>query len=136
MTYIPDGRKDEFYNQKYLLDKDAEFVAGLDWCRIFAVENFFDNLDIYESEFDEDTEEDNEEFNLISYLEEHEEIRNKLREVITQYIEMERDELVTSMIDNMEEDEFEKRKKKVDEGKAKNCLSEYEFEIEDSKKWE
>lgn len=52
MSYIPDCRNDENYNQKYLNDKDREFVRGYDWCTEEVVDNFFNNMDVY---FDEDS---------------------------------------------------------------------------------
>lgn len=127
MSYIPDCRTDENYNEKYLNDKDAEFVAGMDWCRIMAVDNFFDNLDIYTQDF----EDDENEFNLLEYLEENEDVRQNLRDCLFHYIEMQRDELITSMIDNMGEEEWAELRQQVDAGKRQNCIETYAFEKED-----
>lgn len=33
MTYIPDCRTDEVYNESNLNDRDKEFVKGFDFCR-------------------------------------------------------------------------------------------------------
>lgn len=133
MTYIPDcrndGRIDEAYNQKYLNDQDAEFVAGYDWCRIHSIENFFDNIDIYETEF-----EDNKEVRFYELLED-DTIREKLKAAMVHYSEMERDELITSMIENMNDEEFEKIKEEIDEGKRENCLAKYQFEKDDQENW-
>ena len=43
MSYIPDCRTDEHYNQKFLTGADKKFVRGFDWCVEMAVDNFFDN---------------------------------------------------------------------------------------------
>lgn len=120
---VPDCRTDENYNQKYLQGADKEFVRGYDWCTETAVDNFFNNLDVY---FDSDS-------HLIHMLneripeeEEYEieftfgEIASEKRTVetyadliranILDWIEMERNELITSMIDNMDEEEYNKVK--------------------------
>lgn len=125
MSYIPDARSDEYYNQKYLEEKDAEFVAGFDWNTINAIDNLKYNLDIYEDDMDIE----GEDINLIKFFENHPKIKDAFFDCIADYIESERDELITSMIDAMG-DKFEKRKKLVDEGKCVNCLSTYKFEIE------
>jgi len=142
MSIIPNCRTDEDYNQKNLNDKDAEFIAGYDWNRIFAVENFFDNIDEYNIEAMEP--ESEEESALLDYLEEHPEAAEAMKNVLVEnikeamlhHIEMERDELITSMIDNMDDDEWAKIKEETDEGKRTNCLAEYQFEKEDQENWE
>lgn len=48
--HIPDCRKGEgLYNEKYLTDKDKEFIHGFDK-GVEAVLNMFCNLEVYESE--------------------------------------------------------------------------------------
>jgi len=132
MSYIPDCRDDENYNEKYLNDKDAEFIAGFDWCRIMAVDNFFDNIDMYTSEFDQF---DNPEMieKAVRFVEmlEEEALMTILKDCILHYIEMQRDQLITSMIDNMDDEEWETIKAEVDAGKRKNCIQTYAFEKED-----
>ena len=142
MSIIPDCRQDEYYNEKYLNENDAQFVAGFDWARIFAVNNFFDNIEIYDLEdMEAETEEEQA---LLDYMEEHREaaeaaakifIKN-IKEAIMEHIESERDELITSMIENMNDEEFEDRKAKTDAGEMHNCLAEYKFEKEDQESWE
>ena len=51
MSYIPNCREDENYNQKYLTGDDKEFVRGYDWCTEQAVDNFFDNFDSVDSDY-------------------------------------------------------------------------------------
>lgn len=143
MSYIPDCRTDENYNQKYLDDTNAEFIAGFDWARIFGVESCFDNMDIYEDAIKEIEAETEEEQALLDFCEKHKEaaeaafkaLLESVKDSILDYIEMQRDELITSMIDNMGEKEFEERKAKTDAGELHNCLEEYEFEKEDQKNW-
>lgn len=144
MSYIPDCRADENYNQKYLKEKDKEFVAGFDWCVEMAVDNFFDN-DMYELQ-DEDgylghilCEEVPESmqteyemsftfnFGEDGEYEEKTETRiiktyaDLIRSKILEWIEMERDMLITSMIEGMDEDEYAQAKAKIDgQGETEN----------------
>ena len=131
MSYIPDCRNDENYNEKYLNNFDKEFVRGYDWCVEMSVDNFFDNLDIY---FGDDShimhllneelpENMREEYEIErTFADENARVEKRdvktyvdlLRSKILDYIEMERDELITSMIDNMDEQEYSEIKAKVD----------------------
>lgn len=131
MSYIPNCRTDEEYNEKYLNKYDNEFVRGFDWCVEMAVDNFFSNLDIY---FDSDShlthllneklpEGMSEDYEMdFTYADENrkKELRktetygDMLKYKILDYIEMERNELITSMIDNMDEQEYAEIKAKVD----------------------
>jgi hypothetical protein len=45
MTYFPDCRTDEFYNEKELEGEDREFIRGFDWCVENCVDNGFDNVE-------------------------------------------------------------------------------------------
>ena len=112
MSYIPDCRTDEYYNQRYLNKEDAECVMGYDSCAEDA-STFFDNLDMYREEIDEANDGDIE---LVHYLERHPQIIEILKECFVDYLEMNRDEMITSMIDSMDEEEFEKAKEDVDNG--------------------
>lgn len=130
MSYIPDCRTDEFYNQKYLNDTDREFLSGFDWAVEMALDNFFDNN--YLKGFDDDTfighevlqelpecekEEYTMEFDCLDRKEEQrsvETIIDKIRSEILEWAESERDMLITSMIDNMNEEEYKAIKVKVD----------------------
>ena len=129
MSRIPDCRSDENYNEKYLNKKDKEFVSGYDWCAEEVVDNFFDNLDVY---FDDDSHlmhvlkeempesmqyEEEIEWSFGQREPEKREIKtylDLLRSKIQEWIEDERDELITSMIDNMDDNEYELIKAKVD----------------------
>ena len=132
MSRIPDCRTDEYYNQKYLNQRDKAELFGFDYCTECAVDNFFDNLDNY---FDEETylghvlneelpesmqEEYTMEFSFFRAEEHKSEDRtcktyaDLLRMRILEWIEMERDEVITSMIENMDDEEYEAIKAKVD----------------------
>lgn len=133
MSYIPDCRRDEYYNQKYLNEKDAEFVRGFDWCAENAMDVFFDNIEeffgidsyimhILKEEIPED---EHEEYIQINSFDEHEEKRtvktylDAIRAHLIDWVESNRDELITSMIDGMDEDEYKAIKEKVDRGEDK-----------------
>lgn len=130
MSRIPDCRTDENYNQKYLNEKDTHFLHGFDWAVEQAVDNFFDNdmfelqdpgshlghiinetlpeemQDEYEMEFafnDRNTEKRK----VLTYA-------DLIRMKLLEWIEMERDELITSMIEGMDDTEYEAIKARVD----------------------
>lgn len=123
MSYIPDCRTDEVYNFKNLTDKDKEFVNGFDWCLEMAVDNFFDNdmFDLADKETylghllcEELPEEMQDEYEIeYSFGDRKSETRviktyaDLIRSKILDWVEMERDELITSMIDGYPESEEE-----------------------------
>lgn len=104
MTYIPDCRTNEFYNEKYLVGDNLEFVKGYDWA-VQEILNLFANVEVYPE--------------LEELLDDN---RAVIREgkidliikSITDWTEAQRNELITSMIDDIDEDEYEKIKAKVD----------------------
>lgn len=128
MSYIPDCRTDEHYNQKYLSDTDVEFLAGFDWAVEMALDNFFDNN--YLKGLDDDTFVGHEvlqelpesekdvypiqfEFCVKEETRTVETIIDKIRMQILDWAESERDMLITSMIENMDEEEYKAIKEKV-----------------------
>lgn len=129
MSRIPDCRTDEYYNQKYLNEKDSEFIRGFDWCAEMAMDNFFNNIEDFFSNDSyvmhtlntEIPEVDHEKYDWSnSFIEEDTEIRviktylDRLRASMIYWVENHRDELITSMIDGMDEDEYNKIREKVD----------------------
>lgn len=133
MSYIPDCRNDEYYNQKYLNKKDAEFVRGFDWCAENAMDNFFDNMEQFFSDdsyvmhilTEEIPEDEHEKYAWInSFNGNVEEIRiiktylDAIRGHLIDWVEASRDELITSMIDSMDDDEYKAIKEKADRGEA------------------
>lgn len=113
MSLIQDCRTEGPYNEKNLNAKDAEFVRGYDWCAEMVVDCFFDNMGDYLDAF------------IMRYLKERvwegektnyewecsfgSLARKEIRKVETyadlfrlkmiEWIENERNELITSMID-------------------------------------
>lgn len=105
MSYIPDCRTNEHYNQKYLNKMDKEFVAGYDWAVEQIVNMIENNVNVYPE--------------LEDILDFHKAVAcvdkiKILKEAVEDWAEAERDNLITSMIDNMDDDEYQSIKKKVD----------------------
>ena len=105
MTWFPNCRTDEYYNEKYLNEQDAEFIRGYDWAVKEILNLFENNVEVFPE--------------LERLLDDKTAIicegkANLVSECIEHWSEMERDELITSMIDGMEEDEYNSIKAKVD----------------------
>ena len=119
MSYIPDCRTDEIYNQKFLTGSDKQFVRGFNWCVEAAVENFF-NSDMFELTEPETylghtLSEPVPKSSQTEYIfrgdgfEQHRRIvtyADLVRYKLLQWIEMERNELITGMIDRMTDEEY------------------------------
>lgn len=110
MSYIPDCRTDNNYNEKYLNEKDREYLEGFDWCVKTVLESFTDNMNIYKNEFDIN----GVALNLAWFLENNQEVSEKLKECMVHFSEMERNTLITAMIEGMDEEEYKEIKARVD----------------------
>lgn len=108
MTYFPDTRTDDFYNERYLNDADKEYIRGFDFVMDDLIPCVFANLDVL------DLDVDGEDFDLGRILENHPAIAERFESEIRAYLERERDVMITSMIDHMDDDEYEKIKESVD----------------------
>lgn len=137
MTFIPDTRrlvntmfnkgKPNGYYEGYLNDKDASYVAGFDWVVDYCLKNYFsDTQDL----LDDITENlsmatDNDKLcDLITNLSDNDKniLALAIKNAILDRIEIERDELITSMIDSMSDEEYESFKKKFEEGHRNDVL--------------
>ena len=130
MIRIPDCRTDEFYNEKYLNEKDMEFISGFDYVTEFAVSAFFYNAEVYDDVFksiglnprfiDTDTvTDDNKLINELTAddvcnMTKETLIFKAFRESMLHCIEMQRNITITSAIDHMPEEEYRRIKEKVD----------------------
>ena len=111
MTYIPDCRTDENYNFDKLTPENKEYVKGFDHCVDEAVKSFFYNLDVYYDDdsyfmhfFSERLPDE-----VLSGFAPKEMLREDQEPVVTygdlfknhllHWIESERDELITGLID-------------------------------------
>lgn len=123
---IPDVRNDDYYNQDFLDGIDKEFLRGFDWAVEMGIYNFFDNIgdalfdksDYLRNVFDKKVPEELQDEYIMHFAfsanvnddktskdEVHkiETYGDLVKAMLLEYIETERDELVTSMIDNMDE---------------------------------
>lgn len=122
MSLIPDCRTDENYNEKYLVKLDKEYIKGFDYVAQDAINCFFANFDDNEDSYlthmlNEPLPEnlihtfespvEDESFEVITYL-------DLLKEKLVEFIEDERDEMITSMIDHYTEEEYAKIRTEVD----------------------
>lgn len=117
---FPDCRNDDYYNADFLDGDNSKFIDGFDWCVEEVVDNFFDN-DMFDL-LDEGTyigkilseklpeslqEEYVMEFNFPKFAPRKAEERkcktyaDLIRLKLLAWIEMERNELITSMIDKL-----------------------------------
>ena len=96
MTYFPDVRTDEAYNQKKLNDKNKKFVEGYDWCTD-TIKSFFASIGDSDEYLDhilmEKVPEDMADEEVSTYA-------DLLRFRLENWIESSRDELVVAMLDH------------------------------------
>ena len=105
---LPNTRTDETYNEKYLNENDKEFVNGFDYGAEEVIDSFFANLEAY------DWDAEDEDIDLYKILTNHPDICERLQENLKDHFESERDSLIVSMIDAMDDEEYEEIKKEVD----------------------
>lgn len=121
MSYFPDCREDMTYNQDFLKATDKQFVRGYDWCSEEAVDNFFDNLDVYMEDSDplyvmlqellpEDETDEYEVERTFGGAVEHRTVEtygDKLRAAMMDWLESRRNEMITAMIDDMTQKDYD-----------------------------
>ena len=133
---FPNCREDAYYNQDFLDETDKKFLRGFDWAAEMACDNFFDNHYI-----DYDGNSDYLEITLAQpapkYMQEEYEMQfafgdredekrtvetyaDYIRFQILEWIEVERNQLITSMIDSMDNNDYkENRHKAISENQNK-----------------
>lgn len=141
-------KQENAYYQGYLNEKDAEYLAGFDYAVEDTLESFCYNLDIYEDDILESCEIDfdafrdafstfiereytDDELDLDTIDDKQIRLILALFRAFQHYAEMERDEMGTSLIENMEEADYDECRRKCKEG-YKNIL----LRIEDAKEKE
>lgn len=121
MSYIPDAREDDDYKYEFLNKTDKDFIDGFDYCVEHAIDNFFDNLsDIddsyllhilnetlpphireqYEFYF----------YNKTSETRECHDYSDLFKKYLYEWIEKIRDEIITSAIDNMADEDYDRNR--------------------------
>lgn len=118
MKDLPKCRTDETYNQEYLDQLDAEFVRGYDQA-VEELKSFFKNLDLYKNAFDID----GEDINFVRFLKNHKKIFGILKKCMAHWMEVGRDDMITTMLDNMDDEEYNKIKDLVDSGRREPYIS-------------
>lgn len=104
MSYIPDCRTDEYCNQKFLNERDKDFIKGYDWAVQQILGLFCDNLDVYPE--------------LMELFDDNKAIikpdKTKIaKDAIEHWAEMERNEIVAGMLYSYDEEEYNKIREKV-----------------------
>ncbi len=121
MSYIPDCREDANYNEKYLNEEDSQYVLGFDHCIEDCIENFFDNIDMYGNELGTN----------VKWLKKPmKKLLKAIKKCMLDYSEIQRDEMITGLIDGYSEEEHESLKKAVDSGEIQNAISRYQEYLE------
>lgn len=143
---LPDCRHDDYYNSDFLDEKDYEFVRGYDWATE-AIDNLFNNLesltdgsDHIEKFLDEKLPESmQDEYTMdFAFSEPKREDRKVetygdfLRMKMLEWLETERNEFITGMIDNMDETIYKAIRNKI---LKDNAESENPKEYYDTRKY-
>lgn len=127
MTF-PDCRFDKDYNEDFLDLTDKEFVKGYDYCVGQIVNFILNNLEVYRDELEEVGEDtDDEVFSHSPYLFKIlEDNAGIVAWVIEDKLERSRNELITSMIDHMDDLTYEQLKAQaLEDNKLKECPKQY-----------
>lgn len=147
MSIIPDARTDEYYNEKYLNEPDGYATLGYD-IAAENVEMFIANIsdleddikdalgDIDLGEIDDSLIANGEVF-LSSLTEEQEEnispitkLMLLMKEKLLLDLEMQRDEMITSLLDGYNKKTFDEIKRRTDAGEYKNPILRHREYIE------
>lgn len=149
MSRIPDCRTDKAYNEKYLDEINSEIVCGYDYSIQDNIDNFFNNISNWEDDIayalgldeDESLNIDEEilgsEKDIDDYSEEEIKEMGKttallvtLKQRMLEWAENNRDEMITSFIENMPDDVYDELKAKADKGEYKNAIvRHYDYQI-------
>lgn len=134
MTYIPDGRTDEYYNERYLIGKDEQFIAGYDWAVNYGINVFFSSLEddyynerstIISSFIDSLAFED-----MMMILAHRKDLADALKEEIENQLEMERDSMITAMFDSFEKNNKDELIKLGLEPDDENIFEKYKLKVD------
>ena len=104
---VIDGEPEEndFY-EGYLNDVDSQYVGGFDWNTEMCVNGYFNDTDQIKADISK----------ILGSDQNVDAVIAAVRDSMMKYIEAERDSLITSLINNMSEAEFEYMKRRYNEG--------------------
>ena len=137
---FPDVRNDDWYNEDFLDGASKKEVLGFDWAT-FAVDNLFENIeqitdesDYLEKVFSEELPKSlQDEYDMERHdgEDEHREVKTYadfIRMKILSWLENERNEIVVSLIENMDESVYKALREKVlkDNEKSENPKEYYD----------
>ena len=100
---VANCREDSAYNEDFLTNMDKEFIQGFDYCLEQIVNLFENNLDEYEFERK----------GVIDVMQVLEENKGEIVEIIRDWAESDRNMMITSMIDHMDNKEYEINRNKA-----------------------
>lgn len=137
MSKIPSCRTDENYNEKYLPEHAADFVTGFDWAVQCGMNSTFANFDEVCALFDaEDIDPNIKEQldgqltadNILTVLANRPDLQAVISKALNIWCELERDELITSMLDELTDEQYNVLKAKADAG-YKNAVVEQQERV-------
>ena len=125
MTMFADARTDDAYNEDFLNKMDKTYLAGFDYALECITCLFKGNVDVYENELSE-TKPENCEVEEGEIFATRPDLYDIVKEngdllalVVSHWHESERDMLIASLIDNMDENEYQAIRNKVLKENAK-----------------
>ena len=123
------GEKENGYWQGYLDADNSMFVAGYDFAVKTSADNFFDNID-YLANYDDDAiiSVDDINLSLSEFFEKHPNAIEAIRCALLDWLEMDRNQLVVSVIDSMKQEEYDCIRDKAESGEYSNILYSFDFE--------
>lgn len=152
MWNMIDCREDEDYNEKYLPEEDSQFVCGYDAAIrdlsavFFASLDFLDDFESIKDKFDTDKidlgvildDNDIDEYTdkELSDMTFETRLVKTLQSAFLFFAEIGRDEMITSMIDNMDDETYQKLKAQSLSGKYKNAIVRQQEYVEKWRKGE
>lgn len=137
---FPDVRNDDWYNEDFLDGASKKEVLGFDWAT-FAVDNLFDNIEQITNESDylekvlseklPESLQNEYDMEGLDGEDEHREVKTYadfIRMKILSWLENERNEIVVSLIENMDESVYKALREKVvkDNEKSENPKEYYD----------
>ncbi len=119
MTLFVDGKHDIYYNEDFLKKSDKTFLRGFDYAYDEIINLFLNNLDIWQDwlSYDPEAPKEDTKEEVYAHTEGLYDILQKnkgiLKMIMEQHLDSSRDYLIVSMIDGMDDDDYENERKKA-----------------------